>query len=323
MLGMAIKNDDDLGTQIRELAKSKNALILAHYYQEPEIQDIADFVGDSLELSRKAATTNKDIIVFCGVFFMAEVAKILNPTKKVLIPDINAGCSLALSCPAPLFEEFKNRHPDRIVVTYINCSAAVKALSDIICTSSSAEIVINALPKDQKILFAPDRFLGEYLAKKTNRDIINWHGSCIVHESFSEKELIIARTKYPKAEVIAHPECPGNLLHYANFIGSTSQLVGYVKKKDPAEFIVLTEAGITHAMHKQAPNSVFHILENANAHGCLSCSKCPYMRLNTMEKVYLCLLNSTPEVNVEPNVATRALIALNKMMDITSSPTKE
>ncbi|RTK92172.1 MAG: quinolinate synthase NadA [Rickettsiales bacterium] len=300
--------------EIHKLKKEHNAIILAHYYQDSEIQDIADFIGDSYELSKKAVGTDADVIVFCGVKFMAEAALILNPTKKILLPDLNAGCSLEDSCPPKQFEEFRKKHPNHVSVTYINCSAEVKALSDIIITSSNAEKIINSIPLDKEILFAPDKHLGNYLIKKTGRNMTLWNGSCVVHENFSERELIRLKTSYPTAKIIAHPECPSSLLEYANHIGSTSSLLNYVKENNGKEFIVLTEPSIIHQMHKLSPNSIFHDVPSLNKAGCSSCSQCPFMRLNTLEKVYLCMVNQSPAIKLEPNVMKRAKIALDRML---------
>ena len=304
----------DLETEIAKLKKSMNAVILAHYYQDSEIQDIADFIGDSLELSKKAAATDADVIVFCGVKFMAEAALILNPKKKVLVPDINAGCSLEDSCPADKFEKFRNKHPNHVSVTYINCSAEVKALSDIIVTSSSAEKIINSIPQDKEILFAPDKHLGNYLIRKTGRDMTLWEGTCVVHENFSERELIRLKTSHPEARIIAHPECPTALLEYANHIGSTSSLLNYTKENNGKEFIVLTEPGIIHQMHKISPDSTFYDVPSLNKSGCTSCSECPFMRLNSLEKIYACMVNGTPEITLDSKVAQKAKVALDRMI---------
>lgn len=304
----------DLETEIAKLKKSMNAVILAHYYQDSEIQDIADFIGDSLELSKKAAATDADVIVFCGVKFMAEAALILNPKKKVLVPDINAGCSLEDSCPADKFEKFRNKHPNHVSVTYINCSAEVKALSDIIVTSSSAEKIINSIPQDKEILFAPDKHLGNYLIRKTGRDMTLWEGTCVVHENFSERELIRLKTSHPEARIIAHPECPTALLEYANHIGSTSSLLNYTKENNGKEFIVLTEPGIIHQMHKISPDSTFYDVPSLNKSGCTSCSECPFMRLNSLEKIYACMVNGAPEITLDSKIAQKAKVALDRMI---------
>lgn len=304
----------DLESEIMKLKKSLNAVILAHYYQDSEIQDIADYIGDSFELSKKASMTNADVIVFCGVKFMAEAALILNPGKKVIIPDLNAGCSLEESCPADLFKKFREKYPDHVAVTYINCSAEIKALSDIIVTSSSAEKIIHSIPKDKPIIFAPDKHLGQYLINKTGRGMVLWNGSCVVHENFSEKELIRLRTYNPNAKIIAHPECPQSLLEYADFIGSTSALLKYTEDNDGSEFIVLTEPGIIHQMHKVAPNSSFYDVPSLNKSGCTSCSECPFMKLNTLEKIYLCMKNQAPLIQLEPNIVKGAKLSLDRML---------
>ena len=299
--------------EILRLKKELNAVILAHYYQESEIQDLADFIGDSLELSRKAAATDADVIVFAGVHFMAETAKILNPTKKVLVPDLNAGCSLAEGCPAPLFKLFKEKYPDHIVISYINCSAAVKALSDIICTSSNAMKIVEQLPKEQKIIFAPDKNLGKYIMKKTGRDMVLWDGSCIVHETFSEKKIIELKMRYPQAKMIAHPECEEALLDYADFIGSTSALLNFTRNNDAIEFIVATEEGIIHQMQKSSPaKSFIPAPPEANC----ACNECPYMKLNTMEKLYLCMRDQKPELILDEEVQLRALKPIQKMLEM-------
>src|SRR5437660_5007332 len=268
----------NLEDEILRLKRDLNAVILAHYYQDSEIQDLADFVGDSLELSRRAASTDRDVIVFAGVHFMAETAKILNPRKQVLLPDLNAGCSLAEGCPAPLFKAFREMHPDHVAITYINCSAEVKALSDIICTSSNAEKIIRQVPEDRPILFAPDRNLGKYLVKKTGREMLLWQGSCIVHETFSERKLLRLRAKYPRATLIAHPECDEAVLEKTEFVGSTSALLRYVQQSAEEEFIIATEAGIIHQMEKSCPGKVF--IPAPPEESC-ACNLCPYMKLNT------------------------------------------
>ena len=298
---------------IQELKHKHNAVILAHYYQEPEIQDLADFVGDSLELSRKAAQTNADVILFCGVHFMAETAKIVNPEKTVVIPDMDAGCSLADSAPVKSFKKWIDAHPDHIVVSYINCSAEVKALSDIICTSANAKKVIDSIPKDKKILFAPDRFLGKYVMKETGRKMVLWNGSCQVHEIFSEKELVKLKIHHPNAEVIAHPECDENILMHADFVGSTSALINYVNKSQSREYIVGTEPGVIHQMQKKNPQKDFFSLPNQE--GC-ACNECPHMRLNTLEKIVDTLTHLKNEINLDEDIRKKALKPLNKMLEI-------
>jgi len=305
-----------LEAEINRLRREMNAVILAHYYQEDDIQDIADFVGDSLDLARKAATTTADAIVFCGVKFMAEGAKILNPTKRVLLPDMNAGCSLEDSCPPAAFAKFKAQHPDHIVVTYINCSAEVKALSDIIVTSTNAEHIIRQIPENQPIIFAPDKFLGSYLMKKTGRDMVLWNGTCIVHERFSEQELVKLKTRHPKAYIIAHPECPEDILKYAHHVGSTSSLLRFTKEHPGSEFIVLTEPGIIHQMRQQSPGSMFYEAPGIVGSACVSCNTCPFMKLNTMEKLYLCMKNKTPELTLAPALMDAARAPLARMLEM-------
>jgi quinolinate synthase len=300
--------------EIVRIKDEMNAVILAHYYQQSEIQDLADFVGDSLELSRKAAATNARVIVFAGVYFMAETAKILSPHKQVLLPDLDAGCSLAEGCPAGAFKLFREEHPNHFAITYINSTAEVKALSDVICTSSSAEKIINKLPKNQPIIFAPDRNLGKYLIKKTGRDLLLWQGSCIVHETFNERKIIELQTKYPNAKLIAHPECEETLLSEADFIGSTSALLKHACESSDNEFIVATEVGIIHQMEKQCPDKLF-IPAPPNDATC-SCNECPYMKLNTMEKLYLCMKNRSPEIIIDEKLRQRALIPIQRMLEM-------
>lgn len=303
----------DIEAEISSLKGKMNAVILAHFYQDSEIQDVADFVGDSLELSRKAAETNADIIIFCGVKFMAESASILNPKKRVFLPDLNAGCSLEESCKPKEFKKFRTKYPNHVSVTYINCSAEVKALSDIIVTSSNAEQIINSIPQDKEILFAPDKHLGQYLIRKTKRPMVLWDGSCVVHENFSERELIRIKIAHSNAKIIAHPECPVSLLEYADHIGSTSSLLNYVKEHNGMEFIVLTEPGIIHQMHKISPQSKFYDVPSSQG-GCTSCSQCPYMRLNSLEKLYLCMVNQAPEIKLDPQISAKAKLALDRML---------
>ena len=303
----------DLFEGIERLKKEKNAILLAHYYQEAAIQDIADFVGDSLGLARKAAATNADMIVFAGVHFMAETAKILNPTKKVLLPDLNAGCSLADSCPAPELAAFKERFPDHIVVSYINCTAGVKALSDVICTSSNAVHLINQIPKDQPIIFAPDRNLGRYLIRETGRDMVLWEGVCIVHETFSEQKLLRLKMRHPHALVLAHPECEEVVLRHADHIGSTSSIRQFARESGAMEFIVATEEGILHQMRKDSPNKTF--IPALPESGC-NCSQCPHMRLNTIEKLYLCLEYELPEITMNEETRVLALRPIERMLEM-------
>ncbi len=309
----------NLEEEILRLKKEQNAVILAHFYQDSEIQDIADFVGDSLDLSRKAAATNADEIVFCGVKFMAEVAKILSPTKKVLVPDFKAGCSLEDSCQPQPFAEFKKKNPDHIVITYINCSAEIKALSDIIVTSTNAKKIIDQLPKDQKIIFAPDQHLGRYISKSTGRNMLLWNGSCIVHEQFSEKELVKLTINHPEAKVIAHPECPETLLSYANHIGSTSSLLKFVEENQGGEFIVLTEPGMIHQMRQKNPSAKFYDCPFVDAAGCTLCNTCPYMKLNNLEKLYLVMKYGNEskyggELLMEESLRIKAEVPLRKML---------
>lgn len=303
----------DLFSEIERLKKEKNAIVLAHYYQEPDIQDVADFIGDSLALAQKAQSTTADIIVFAGVHFMAETAKILNPGKKVLLPDLNAGCSLADSAPADEFRKFREAHPDHVVITYINCSADIKALSDIICTSSNAETIINNLPKDQKIIFAPDKNLGAYLAKKTGRDMVLWNGACMVHEIFSREKITKLKIRHPQAKIIAHPECEEAVLEVADFIGSTSALLKYATQNEAQEFIVATESGIIHQMQKESPLKTFIPAPPDNL---CACNDCPYMKLNTLEKLYLCMEYEEPEIKMEENLRIAAKKPIDKMLEI-------
>ncbi len=303
----------DLEQEIVRLKREMNAVILAHYYQESEIQDLADFVGDSLQLSQQAAGTKADVIVFAGVLFMAETAKILSPDKLVLLPDLNAGCSLADGCPAELFRAFRQRYPDHVSITYINCSAEVKALSDIICTSSNAEKIIRQIPADQPILFAPDQYLGRYLMKKTGRELKLWPGSCIVHEMFSEKSLVQLKERHPKAMILAHPECPEAILRHADFVGSTTGILNFAKQNAATEFIVATESGILHQMEKACPGKTF--IPAPGEGGC-SCSECPHMKLNTMEKLYLCMRDRKPEIILDEDLRQRALKPILRMLEI-------
>jgi len=303
----------DLFSEIERLKIEKNAVVLAHYYQEPDIQDVADFIGDSLALAQKAQSTTSDIIVFAGVHFMAETAKILNPNKKVLLPDLKAGCSLADSAPADAFKKFKESHPDHIVITYINCTAEVKALSDIICTSSNAEAIINSLPKEQKIIFAPDKNLGAYLIKKTGRDMVLWNGACQVHELFSLEKITKLKMRHPDAKVIAHPECEESLLKVADFIGSTSALLKYSAQNPATEFIVATEAGILHQMQIQSPTKTFIPAPPDNA---CACNDCPFMKLNTLEKLYLCMEYEEPEIIMDEKLMEAAKKPIERMLEI-------
>jgi quinolinate synthase len=303
----------DLFAEIEKLKKEKNAILLAHYYQEPDIQDVADFIGDSLGLAQKAEKTEADIIVFAGVHFMAETAKILNPSKKVLLPDLNAGCSLSDSAPPPLFKAFKDKHPDHIVITYINCSAGMKALSDIICTSSNAKQIVDSLPADQKIIFAPDKNLGAYINKVTGRNMVLWNGSCMVHEIFSLEKLTKLKIRHPQAKVIAHPECEEPILREADFIGSTTALLNYSKKDAATEFIVVTETGILHQMQKNSPEKTFIPAPPNNS---CACNDCPHMKLNTLEKLYLCLKYELPEILMDEELRLAAKKPIDKMLEL-------
>ncbi len=300
--------------EILHLKKEKNAIILAHYYQDEGIQDIADFVGDSLDLSKKAQNNDSDVIVFCGVKFMAEVAKILSPDKKVILPDINAGCSLEESCKVEDFKKFKKIYPEHLVVTYINCSAEIKAESDIIVTSSNAEKIINNIPMDKKIIFAPDKHLGTYLINKTGRKMVLWDGSCIVHVTFSERELIKLKMRNDDAKIIAHPECPENILKHANFIGSTSSLLKFIETDKSEKFIVATEPHIIHQMKKIRPNKIYLIAPGTD--GNCSCSNCPYMELNTLEKLRDCLQKLSPQILLDKELILRAKKSLNTMLKL-------
>ena len=303
----------ELAAAIDALRRQRNAVILAHYYQEPEVQDIADFIGDSLELSRKAANTDADVIVFCGVHFMAETAKILSPAKTVLLPDLEAGCSLADDCPPDEFAAFKAQHPNHLVVSYINCSAAVKAQSDLICTSSNAVDLVRQLPDDRPILFAPDRNLGRWVQNQSGRDLTLWPGRCIVHETFSEEALLKLQLRHPDAEVIAHPECIQSLLEQADFIGSTSKLLQYAETSTSETFIVLTEPGIIHQMKRRLPQK--HFLDVPGTDGC-SCNACPYMRLNTLEKLHACLVSLSPEITMEESLRAQAEAPIQRMLEM-------
>lgn len=304
---------NELIEKLNKLRKERNAVILAHYYQEPIIQDVADFLGDSLALAQTAKKTDADVILFCGVHFMAETAKILNPEKIVLIPDLNAGCSLADSAPPEKFAEWVAAHPEHTVISYINCSAAVKAMSDIICTSSNAVKIVNSVPKGTPICFAPDKYLGNYVIKQTGRDMVLWDGSCQVHEIFSELEVIKLSNKFPEAEVIAHPECPENILNYADFIGSTTSLLNYSVKSEAREFIVLTETGIIHQMQLKAPHKKFYPVPNVN--GC-SCNDCPFMKLNTLEKMVNALETLEPQIILPEDIRLKALKPLERMLEL-------
>lgn len=305
----------DIFEEIKKLKVAKNAIILAHYYQEGDIQDVADYIGDSLGLSQQAAKTEADIIVFAGVHFMAETAKILCPQKKVLLPDLKAGCSLADSCPPVDFKKFKEKNPNHLVISYINCTAEIKALTDIVCTSSNAVQIVNSLPKDQPIIFAPDKNLGRYVNKITGRNMLLWDGSCMVHEIFSAKKITQIKYTHPSAILVAHPECEESVLEMADFIGSTTALLNFVVKSNSKEFIVATEAGILHEMAKRAPHKTFIPAPPNN--NC-ACNDCPHMKLNTLEKLYACLKNETPEILMNEDIRKQAEKSILKMLEISA-----
>ncbi len=305
----------DLFEEIERLKKEKNAILLAHYYQESEIQDIADYIGDSLGLAQQAASTDADIIVFAGVHFMAETAKMLNPSKKVLLPDLKAGCSLAESCPAPLFAKFKEKHPDHVVVSYINCTADLKVLTDICCTSTNAKVIIDSIPEDQPIIFAPDKNLGAYLQKTTGREMILWNGACMVHEIFSKEKIVKLKARHPNALLIAHPECEAHLLEIADHIGSTSSLLRFTKEHEATKFIVATESGIIHQMQKASPHKTFHPAPPNNT---CACNECPHMRLNTLEKLYLCMKHELPEIHLAAETIEKGRVCIDRMLEISA-----
>ncbi|MDB5285912.1 MAG: quinolinate synthetase [Mucilaginibacter sp.] len=306
----------DLFAEIEKLKKEKNAVILAHYYQEGDIQDIADYIGDSLGLSQQAAKTDADIIVFAGVHFMAETAKILSPNKKVLLPDLKAGCSLADSCPPHLFKKFKENYPDHLVITYVNCTAELKALSDIVCTSSNAVQIVESLPKEQKIIFGPDRNLGAWVAKKTGRDLVLWNGACMVHEIFSREKITKLKERHPNAKILAHPECEEVILQMADYIGSTTGILKYATNSPDKEFIVATESGIMHQMQKDNPDKTFIAAPPNNT---CACNDCPHMKRNTLEKLYLCLKNEMPEIEVPMHIIEKAVKPIERMLEISAS----
>lgn len=305
----------DLFTEIERLKKEKNAVILAHYYQEPDIQDIADYIGDSLGLSQQAAKTDAEVIVFAGVHFMAETAKILSPDKKVLLPDSKAGCSLSDSCPPHLFKKFKEKYPDHLVITYVNCTAELKALSDIVCTSSNAVQIVESLPKDQKIIFGPDKNLGAYVMKKTGREMVLWNGACMVHEIFAREKITKLKERHPEAKFIAHPECEDVILEMADYIGSTTGLLNYTINNPATEFIVATESGIIHQMEKSNPDKTFIPAPPNNS---CACNDCPHMKRNTLEKLYLCLKNELPEVDVPREIIESAKKPIERMLEISA-----
>ena len=312
-LEMDVNPSLDLFAEIEKIKKEKNAIILAHYYQEPDIQDVADFIGDSLGLAQKAEQTNADIIVFAGVHFMAETAKILNPSKKVLLPDMNAGCSLADSAPADLFKKFKEKNPNHLIISYINCSAEIKALSDIICTSSNAEKIIESVAKDQPIIFAPDKNLGAFLNKKTGRNMLLWNGACMVHEIFSLEKITKLKVRHPKAKFIAHPECEEAVLNIADFIGSTTQLLKYTQTENTGEFIIATETGILHEMQKTNPTKTFIPAPPNNS---CACNDCPHMKRNTLEKLFISMQYELPEIKMEEKLRAAAKKPIDRMLEI-------
>ncbi|HEY6161895.1 MAG TPA: quinolinate synthase NadA [Bacteroidia bacterium] len=312
-LDIAVDPTVDLFLEIEKLKNEKNAIILAHYYQDADIQDIADYIGDSLGLSQQAAKTDADIIVFAGVHFMAETAKILCPGKKVLLPDLKAGCSLADSCPADEFAEFKKKYPDHLVISYINCTAELKTLTDIVCTSTNAEKIVESLPKEQKIIFAPDKNLGRYIMKKTGRDMVLWDGSCMVHEIFSLEKIMKLKAKNPGAKLLAHPECEAPLLEVADYIGSTTGILNYSKKSEDQIFIVATETGIIHQMQKASPEKTFIPAPPNNS---CACNDCPHMKLNTLEKLYICLKYEQPEITLPAELISGAVKPIKRMLEL-------
>ena len=314
-LDLNINPELDLFAEIERLKKEKNAIILAHYYQEPDIQDVADFIGDSLGLAQAAQKTDADIIVFAGVHFMAETAKILNPAKKVLLPDLKAGCSLSDSAPPSLFKLFKDKYPGHLVITYINCSAGMKALSDIICTSSNAQKIVESLPADQPIIFAPDKNLGAYINKQTGRNMVLWNGACMVHEIFSLEKIMKLKIRHPKAKVIAHPECEAPVLAVADYIGSTTGLLKFTQRDDAQEYIVVTETGILHQMQKNNPAKILIPAPPTNS---CACNDCPHMKLNTLEKLYLCMQYELPEIIMDETLRIAAKKPIDRMLEISA-----
>jgi quinolinate synthase len=317
-LAIPVDKKIDLRAEITRLKKEKNVVLLAHYYQTPDIQDLADYVGDSLGLSQQAAQTKADIIAFAGVHFMAETAKILNPSKKVLLPDLKAGCSLAESAPSDLFKKFIDQHPNHVVVTYINCSAEIKAMSDIICTSSNAEKIVNSIPKDQPIIFAPDKNLGRYVMKKTGRDLVLWDGACIVHEAFAIDKLLELAKQHPQAKIVAHPESEEHILKVAHYVGSTTGMINFVKNDPAKEFIIATEAGILHQMAKEVPHKSL-IPAPSNEDNTCACSECAFMKMNTLEKLYLCLKYEQPEIIIPEAIRVKALLPIQRMLEISKN----
>ncbi|MBC35860.1 MAG: quinolinate synthase [Bacteroidetes bacterium] len=303
----------ELIEEINRLRREKDAIILAHYYQVPEIQDLADYVGDSLGLAQKAKDSDAKIIVFAGVHFMAETAKILNPKSKVVLPDLEAGCSLADSCPADEFAKFKAKYPDHIVISYINCTAAIKTMTDVVCTSGNAKEIVNSFPQDQKIIFAPDKNLGGYINTISGRDMVLWNGTCEVHDILSTEAIINLKIQHPDAKLVAHPECKGQVLELADFVGSTNAMLNFTKSDDTKKYIVATESGILHQMQKDSPEKEFIIVPTDET---CSCNDCPYMKLNTLEKLYACLKNETPEINLSDDVIEKSLLPIDRMLDI-------
>ncbi len=315
-MDMTVSPTLDLFAEIEKLKKEKNAIILAHYYQEADIQDVADYIGDSLGLAQQAAQTDADMIVFAGVHFMAETAKILNPNKKVVLPDLHAGCSLADSAPTEAFRNFKEAHPNHIVISYINCTAEIKALSDIICTSSNAKKIVESIPENQPIIFAPDKNLGAFINKQTGRNMLLWNGSCMVHEIFSLEKILKLKQAYPEAKILAHPECEEIILKEADFIGSTTEILNFAKKDEATQFIVATEAGILHQMEKDSPQKKFIPAPPNNA---CACNDCPYMKLNTLEKLYLCMKYEKPEILMEEELRLAAHKPIIRMLEISKA----
>jgi quinolinate synthase len=314
-LDLEIDPSLDLFEEIKKLKKEKNMVLLAHYYQDSEIQDLADYIGDSLGLAQQAASTKADVIVFAGVHFMAETAKMLNPDKKVLLPDLKAGCSLADSCPAPVFARFKEKYPDHVVVSYINCTADLKVLTDVCCTSTNARQIIDSIPAEQPIIFAPDKNLGAYLKKVTGRDMILWDGACMVHEIFSKEKIVKLKERHPDALLIAHPECEAHILEIADYIGSTTALLNYSIKSPAKEFIVATEAGILHQMEKACPEKTFNPAPPNN--NC-ACNECPHMKRNTLEKLYLCMKYELPEIHLSKDIIEKGRVCIDRMLDISA-----
>jgi quinolinate synthase len=314
-LDLEIDPSLNLFEEIKKLKKEKNMVLLAHYYQDSEIQDLADYIGDSLGLAQQAASTKADVIVFAGVHFMAETAKMLNPDKKVLLPDLKAGCSLADSCPAPVFARFKEKYPDHVVVSYINCTADLKVLTDVCCTSTNARQIIDSIPAEQPIIFAPDKNLGAYLKKVTGRDMILWDGACMVHEIFSKEKIVKLKERHPDALLIAHPECEAHILEIADYIGSTTALLNYSIKSPAKEFIVATEAGILHQMEKACPEKTFIPAPPNN--NC-ACNECPHMKRNTLEKLYLCMKYELPEIHLSKDIIEKGRVCIDRMLDISA-----